>query len=105
MTKDILPGSRNKSYAEQQTIVASLGNKSLGYEVPKTLEAATCILAQFFYNSKTRLFNDKPWTYTRCKENVQGYQMVVGGFASAGLDVNSDMYDYEYFGVAALRKF
>jgi hypothetical protein len=105
MTKDALPGSRNKSYAEQQNIVAKLADKSLGYEVPDTLEATTCILVQFFYDSKIRLFNDKPWTYTRCKENVQGYQMVVGGFAPAGLYVDFNGYDCDDIGVAALRKF
>lgn len=105
MTKDVLPGSRNKSYAEQQKIVASLAKKSLGYEVPDTLEAATCILVQYFSDSKTRLFNNDPWTYTRCKEKVQGYQTVVGGFAPAGLHVICNGYDSVHIGVAALRKF
>ena len=87
MTKDVLPGSRDKSYTEQKEIVADLAQKAIiGYEVPETLEAAVCILAQYF-GSNTRLFSDSPWTYTRCKENVQGYQIVVGGFAPAGLGV------------------
>lgn len=105
MTKDVLPGSRNKSYAEQQKIVARLAKKSLGYKVPDTLEAATCILAQYFFDSKTRLFNNEPWTYTRCEEKIQGYQTVVGAFAPAGLDVCSSDFDYDHIGIAALRKF
>ncbi len=105
MSTDVLPGSINKSYEEQQKIVADLAEKSLiGYEFPKTLESAVCILSQYFFDSKTRLFNDDPWTYTRCKENVQGYQTVVGGFAPAGLLV-SISFDGDHIGVAALRKF
>jgi F-box-like len=105
MTKDVLPGSRNKSYAEQQKIVAELAKKFLiSYEVPETLESAACILSQYF-GSNIRLFSDKPWTFTRCKEKVQDYQTVVGGFAPAGLDVYCDNYDYDDIGVAALRKF
>jgi hypothetical protein len=105
MTTDVLPGSRNKSYAEQQKMVADLAEKSLiSYEVPETLESAACILSQYF-GSKTRLFSDNPRTFTRCKEKVQSYQTVVGGFAPAGLDVVSNHYDDGRIGVAALRKF
>ncbi len=39
MTKKVLPGTRNQSY-EVQEIVA----KSLGYEIPKFLDAASCIM-------------------------------------------------------------
>jgi len=105
MTTDVLPGSRNKSYAEQQKMVADLAEKSpISYEVPETLESAACILSQYF-GSKTRLFSDNPWTYTRCKEKVRDYQTVVGGFAPAGLGVDDDTYAYVHIGVAALRKF
>ena len=108
MTKDVLPESRNTSYAEQQDIVANLAQKNLiGYEVPETLEAAACILAQYFgSNTRTRLFSDSPWTpSTRCKENVRDCQTVVGGFALAGLCVNYYCHDGDSIGVAALRKF
>ena len=105
MTKDVLPGSKNKSYGEQQKIVAELAEKSLiSYEVPEALESAVCILSQYF-DSNIRLFSDGPWTYTRCKDKVQGYQIIVGGFAPAGLCVSYHDYDYDYIGVAALRKF
>ena len=104
MTKDVLPGSGYKSYAEQQKIVAELDKKfQIRYEVPGVLESVACIFSQYF-GSNTRLFTDNPWTYTRCKETVQGYQIVVGGFAPAGLCV-CNCYGYDYFGVAALRKF
>jgi len=105
MTKDILPGSRAKSYGEQQKIVADLAEKSLiSYEVPETLESATCILSQYF-GSNIRLFSNSPWTYTSCQENVQGYQVIVGDFAPAGLCVRNIGYVSVHIGVAALRKF
>ena len=90
MTKDVLPGSRSKSYSQQKNIVAELAETTgVPYQVPTTLEAATCILAEYS-RSENRLFSDSPWTYTRCQENVQGYQTVVGGFAPAGLCVDND---------------
>jgi hypothetical protein len=105
MTKDVLPGSRGKSYAEQQAIVAGVAaNNLISFEVPGVLESVACILSQFFLDSKTRLFGDNPWTYTRCPEQARGYQIVVGGFAPAGLLVDY-IYDYDCLGVAALRKF
>src|ERR1700722_14318452 len=85
MTKDVLPGSRNKSYAEQKDIIANLAQKALiGYEVPEILEAAVCILAQYFDSNKL-LFSYSPCTYTRCKENVNvpGCQTIVGNFTPA----------------------
>ena len=105
MTKDVLPGSRSKSYSQQKNIVAELAKKTgVSYQVPTTLEAATCILAEYS-RSENRLFSDRPWTYTHCQENVQGYRMIVGGFAPAGLDVSRDIYVSDDIGVAALRKF
>ena len=106
MTKDVLPGSRNKSYIKQQKIVAELAQAALvSYEVPTTLEAVTCILAEYS-RSENRLFSDRPSTYTRCQKNVQGWQYLVGGFALAGLGVSHCyIYDRVSIGVAALRKF
>lgn len=105
ITKKVLEGSRNQPYNKQQEMVADLAKQSLpGYEVPETLEAAACILSQYFMDSK-RLYSDDPLTYTRCKEELQGYQTVVGGFAPAGLGVFNLDYDSDYIGVAALRKF
>ena len=109
MTKDVLEGSRKQSYSEQQEMVANLARQSFpGYEVPGTLEAATCILSQYFADSKTRLYSDDPWIFTRCKDSVQDcLQTIVGGFASAGLGVTYSSYDVGGggIGVAALRKF
>jgi hypothetical protein len=107
MTKDVLPGSRSKSYGEQQKIIAGLVEKSLlNYEVPKVLEAAVCILSHYF-GSNIRLFSKEPWTYTRCKDNVSTFPPSVGGFVQLGLRVVvvNDNNGYHEVGVAALRKF
>jgi F-box domain len=106
MTKDVLPGSRHTSYDKQKDIVANLAQKALiGYEVPETLEAAVCILAQYF-DSNIRLFSNSPRTYTRCKDKVQDFQTVVGGFTPSGLFIRNDFdYEYDAVGIAALRKF
>jgi hypothetical protein len=115
MTTDVLEGSRNKRFDDQspgqgptqKQCVADLAKKAaVDYEVPTALDAATCILAQYFKDSHTRLFSDDPWTGTRCQENVDNfYQVVVGGFAPSGLGVSyDDCSDDGILGVAALRK-
>jgi len=106
MTKDVLEGSACKLYDEQEPIVAQLAKKTgVPYQIPTTLEAATCILAEYF-RSKIRLFGDNPYTYTRCQENIQSDQMNVGGFSSiGGLCLCAHNYIGDNFGVAALRKF
>lgn len=108
MTKDVLPGSRNKNYAEQQKMIAKLVEKSLiNYEVPETLEAAICILSQYFV-SKERLFHDNPVTFTICKELVPKTPPIfVGGFSLNGLCLNRALphASKDTIGVAALRRF
>lgn len=105
MTTKVVDGSGNKGYSEQQKIVADLAKTALiSYEIPTTLEAATCILAEYSRSEK-RLYNDSPWTYTRCQENVRGTQVAVGGFNPRGLDVYDNLYDNGIPGVAVLRKF
>ena len=106
MTKDVLPGSRDKSYSQQKNIVAELAETTgVSHQVPTALEAATCILAHYS-RSKNRLFSDKPRTKTRCQDSVRGYQMTVGSFAPDGLTVDRNLCDHHrYIGVAALRKF
>jgi len=105
MTKDLIQGSRNQSYSKQQTIVSDLAKKTLTtYEVPESLEAAVSILSKYASSGK-RLFSINPWTYARCQDKGQVYQIIVGGFHSFGLDVSHDCSDNVSIGVAALRKF
>ena len=82
MTTDVIPTSRNKSYAQQQQLV----RKYAHYQVPQTLEAATCILMEHVKEAK-HLYSDDPWTYTRCQEQTAGSQNAVGGFGPSGLGV------------------
>jgi len=111
MTKDVLPESRRKNYADQQTMVDALAQRSFAtYEVPRALEAAVCILAQYFGShtaSKTRVFGDSLWTYTRSQDKVRGHDVAVGGFAPAGLSVDyfTAAYVDDRIGIAALLKF
>ena len=99
MTRDVLPGSREKSYEEQCELVA----RHQGYTVPGTLEAAVVMLLHHVRGGE-RLYSNNPWTYTLCQESVEGYQLLVGGFSSWGLDVVNYNYHYNN-GVAGLRKF
>lgn len=102
---DVIDKTRGKSFNDQEIEVMNLAKKSgVPYEIPTTPQTIACILAEYS-RSQTRLFNDDPWTYTRCQEKVQGYHVLVGGFALAGLCVFNNYYAYDDIGVAALRKF
>lgn len=105
MTKDVLLGSRNKIYVVQQAIVANLAKRTgIPYEVPKVLEAAVCIYAQYF-SSRKRLFSFRPWklTFLRCYE----HQIIAGNFKQEGIEVSlfDDDTVSESVGIAALRKY
>jgi hypothetical protein len=102
MTRDVLEGSRNKTYKDQKALIAA----HAPYALPGALEAATAILLHYV-RGKERLYADKPWTYTRCQELEDNkYPVVVGGFSSGGLHVPYDYNDYcDDFGVSCLRKF
>jgi hypothetical protein len=111
MTRDVVEGTRSKSYADQQKIVAQYS----GYKAPRILEAATVILMEYV-KTGNRLYPDDPWTYTRCCQDQVDYEggtylSVVGGFASRGLVVDNpyariggdDDYGVSY-GLAGLRE-
>ena len=110
MTRDVLPGSRNKAYVAQKELVAGYTSRaSVPYELPSVLEAATAILMHHAREGE-RLFGDDPWTFARCQEMVMvgenPCQTVVGGFSSRGL--NNHILDSSvsrYVGVSCLRRF
>ena len=107
MTKDVLPGSRNKSYQDQCALLAAHAKRTgLGYKVPGALEAAVVMLLHYV-RSGERLYGDNPWTYTRCQKSVRGKQLLVGGFSSGGVSIiyDLDCYVPSNFGIAGLRKF
>ena len=107
MTRDVLSGSRNATYTDQQALVtACAGETGLSYELPNALEAATVILS-YYVCSGERLYSDVPWTYTRCQELVDDQSpVIVGGFTPEGIDVDYylDVY-FRHYGVAICRKF
>ena len=105
MTCDVLAGSRDKSYAKQQALVAGYAD----YTLPSTLEAATAILLHHVRTGE-RLYSNDPWTYTRCRDQVElsgkRYPPVVGGISSEGLIVYCRNFVHSpYVGVSVCRKF
>ncbi|MBS0615003.1 MAG: hypothetical protein JSR58_00435 [Verrucomicrobia bacterium] len=100
LTKTVLEGSRNKTYDQQKQLVESYP----GYEVPTALSTA---IALFMHRAKTgeRLYNDSPWTYTRCRERSNRRPLVVGGFEAGGLCIHNYYYDHDKIGVGGQRKF
>lgn len=101
VTQEGLPEGSNKSYTNQQEIVARLAEKSLGgYEISDALKYTACILSQYFSSSASP--RDNPWTSKRCvsKDNVGGSQIVVGG-SDKGLVIAPGV-DFEE--VAVLRE-
>jgi hypothetical protein len=111
MTRDVLPGSRDKSYRDQKKLIAGHAKRTgLPYELPKALEAAAAILTHHVRDGE-RLYSDDPWTYTRCQELIvdpgegKKYPAVVGGFGSSDLAVSYFYCDGRDGGVAGFRKF
>ncbi len=115
LTRDVLPGSRNKPYAVQQELVAARApcvDRS-SYEIPCVLEVATAILSHYV-RSGNRLYKGTgdalPSTYTRCAEllgDASGHPspVTVGHFCSRGLVFLSGFNDDEEFGISCLRRF
>ena len=99
MTKDVIPGTRNESYVEQQNRLKE------GYEVPKLIEAAASILMAYI-SEKKRCIQRNPLTYTRCQEEGEE-RMADGGSGSAGggLVVLNDDWGSDYNGLASVRRF
>jgi serine/threonine protein kinase len=108
LTRDVIPGSRNKPYADQQALVASYAQKTrLPYQVPTILDAAVSIFMEHV-QSGVFLYSNNPWTYTRCQEKANAsWQLVVGDFAPFGLGVTYYFNDdgHGECGVGSLRKF
>jgi 50S ribosome-binding GTPase len=109
MTREVLEGSRHKSYGDQKDLVAQCAKKTQQpYELPGVLEAAAAIL---LHHARTgeRLLGDDPWTYTRCRDLVAyegtNYPAVVGGFDSSGLNFYYYFIDLSSLGVVCSRKF
>jgi len=105
MTNDVIEGTRCMSYSDQVNLVATKTESEC--QAPTLLEAAVCCFMNHVSSGedKTYLFERDPWTYTRCQEKIEGWPLVVGGFASGGLCVSSYHFAHDIVGIAARRKF
>lgn len=89
LTNNVFNQSRNLSIQAQHELV-----KKYGCELPRLLSAASLAILTYII-SNTRLFEDNPWTYTRCRE-----QATVGHFAPEALDINISGPDSIFKGAA-----
>jgi len=103
MTKDVLPNSRDFDFGAQQILVGNLNkNENQNWKVPKMAEAAICIYANNLKSGKFS-FSNKPFTYTRCQENVKGGQVFIGAYDLKGIDIhNFNFYAHVNIGIAAV---
>jgi hypothetical protein len=100
MTRDVIEGSRNQCYQDQQTLLIRNGRSA--YEVPTLLDATVCIFIEYI-RTATRLYSNSPYTYTSCQEKHDGcWQLAVGGFGPDGLSV--DYVGLNEDGVGGIRK-
>ena len=98
-----LTDTRKQSFTAQKALLKG------GDTVPKLLDATAAIFMQNASGGKHGYGRD-PWTYTRCEEPYNEWQMIVGGLApllapGGGLYVNYCSGDGGIVGVAAARKF
>ena len=120
MTRDLIPGSQNKSYKDIKAHIQSHAQQSkIPYELPTALEAATTILMEHvktgekLYSGDDRLLypflRRYNGSFTVCQEKVNDNQwpVAIGGFSSGGLGVKHDGYWCDAYdgGVGCVRKF
>ena len=105
MTKNVLPETRRKSYTDQSECLNQYVTRTgMPYTVPTTLEAVTGILCEYVRSGNT-CYNNDPWTWTRCTDKVNRYQMVVGGSILNKFDVLPNTAgDDPGVGLAPVRK-
>ena len=117
LTRDVLPGSRNKPYVDQQALIATQTSHidHAPYEIPHVLEAATAIVSHYV-RSGNRLYEGTSdalpsiATSTRCAEFLEDTArhpspVTLGRFCSRGLVFLSGFDDDAEFGVSCLRQF
>ena len=104
ITDNVMEETRGKDPKTQVREIEKYGG-----ERPKVVEAITLLVLTFLASSEKRLFGKKPqWTFTRCEEQItvdqDVRQMVVGRFAANGFSVFYNLYDNDFYGLAARRK-
>jgi len=100
ITRHVIPNSRYKSYSKQQALIES---SARDWQVPSLRDAIVCVFAKYA-KSGERMVSDKPWTFTRCREQARDRQALIGGFDSTGLYVGLSRYEDFKFGILAVRK-
>jgi hypothetical protein len=64
-----------------------------GCELPTTLELTTLALLTYITSSElppTRLFPDKPLTFSRTSEQIKAYPMIAGRYEERGFTIFDD---------------
>jgi len=99
ISNNVLKGSRKLSATAQKELASDVGCK-----IPSVLEAtALAVMSYITSNSEppTRLFGDQPITYTRCKEEVRAYSVIVGNFSQGGFVIDGKSLASECYGACA----
>ncbi len=102
MSDDILEGSRNRSYAEQDRMIKELG---ANFEIPSLRDAAECLFLHKIATGESILQqgneqNGGLSTFTHVQETIQRSHLAIGGSDSSGVDV---YYVNHHFGTVPPR--
>ena len=104
MTRDIIPGSRGKSYSDCCGLIANHSKETgFPYGLPHLLEATASILMHYVRTGE-RLYSENPRTDLYSQDVDKDNALVVGSFASGGLNVHGRV-DFRCCGVAGCRRF
>lgn len=106
MTRDVIEVSRSKSYSDQQALITNYSQQvKISYEVPTVLDEAVSIFMEYVRTGNW-LYSDSPRTNTMCLEKYgANWQLVVGSFSAAGLNVMFDLRNYWSDVMGSLWKF
>lgn len=111
ITTTIIPGSEKLMYEEQQKLVASVAQKTkINYEMPKVVEATTCIFMhyvcskQFILKSGSLALAGHDFMI-RCQDKALGKYPIVINAINSTLILASCRNLSTVHGTAALRKF
>lgn len=100
MTREVVPGSLGKSYADQQKLV-----HDAGYQVPTVLDFIVSVFLEYV-STGTILYGDTPLTYTRCQEKYdKDWQAIAMGHQvrRSISTVKPQQGDNTFIGIAAIR--
>lgn len=114
ITKDVIPGSRNKSYGHQDHLLNEHSKKAkVTYNVPLLLEATTIILMEYLRSNKW-LYGDR--TDIRCMEKTSKFAkhpsqpiIVSPYYIESGIQISGseegNEFGYDHIALAGVRRF